>query len=66
MVLEDVDHWYSEDGKLSKTFCEQDDNNIKPDEQDCCSCDEAKYSVSLNKQNPFTSIHFLIHYLYCL
>lgn len=44
MVLEDVDHWYAEDGKLSKTFCEQTDD-IKFDEQDCCSCDEAKYNV---------------------
>lgn len=45
MVLEDADHWYSDDGRLSKTFCEQTDNDIKFEEQDCCSCDEAKYSL---------------------
>ncbi|KAF7283544.1 hypothetical protein GWI33_000285 [Rhynchophorus ferrugineus] len=45
MVLEDAEHWYADDGGLSKTFCEQTDKDIKFDENDCCSCDEAKYSV---------------------
>ncbi|KAJ8913028.1 hypothetical protein NQ315_002043 [Exocentrus adspersus] len=45
MVLEDSEHWYADDGKLSKTFCEQTDEDIKVTDQDCCSCDEAKYSL---------------------
>ncbi|KAJ8945427.1 hypothetical protein NQ318_009883 [Aromia moschata] len=45
MVLEDSEHWYAEDGKLSKTFCEQTDKDLKFDEQDCCACDEAKYNL---------------------
>ncbi|XP_050298607.1 spondin-1 [Anthonomus grandis grandis] len=45
MVLEDAQHWYADDGGLSKTFCEQTDKDIKFDENDCCACDEAKYSL---------------------
>lgn len=45
MVFEDADHWYSEDGKLSKTFCEKTEKDEKFDETDCCACDEAKYNV---------------------
>lgn len=45
MVLEDSQHWYADDGKLSKTFCEQTENDIKYDPEECCACDEAKYKV---------------------
>ncbi|XP_060530657.1 spondin-1 [Cylas formicarius] len=45
MVLEDERHWYADDGSLSKTFCEQTDKDMKYDENDCCACDEAKYSM---------------------
>lgn len=45
MVLEDSNHWYADDGHLSKTFCERTDKDKKFDSEDCCACDEAKYSV---------------------
>lgn len=45
MVLEDELHWYADDGALSKTFCERTERDIKFDPEDCCACDEAKYSV---------------------
>ncbi|KAG5895097.1 hypothetical protein JTB14_036372 [Gonioctena quinquepunctata] len=46
MVFENADHWYSEDDKLSKTLCEQGEDDIQFDaEQDCCACDEAKYNL---------------------
>lgn len=48
MILQDSTHWYADDGNLSKTFCEQTEKDIKFDENDCCACDEAKYSVRLN------------------
>lgn len=51
MVFEDPDHWYADDGKLTKTFCEQTEKEQKVSEDDCCACDEAKYSV----RNIFTS-----------
>lgn len=47
MILEDSQHWYADDGGLSKTFCEQTEKDVKYDEEDCCACEEAKYSVSL-------------------
>lgn len=46
MVLENAEHWYADDGGLSRTFCERTDKDIKFDENDCCACEEAKYSVS--------------------
>ncbi|KAF2905119.1 hypothetical protein ILUMI_01056 [Ignelater luminosus] len=45
MVLEDASHWYADDGELSKTVCEQTDKDKKFDQEDCCACDEAKYSL---------------------
>ncbi|KAL1506661.1 hypothetical protein ABEB36_005985 [Hypothenemus hampei] len=45
MILEDAEHWYAEDGGLSKTFCEQTEKDIKFDENDCCACEEAKYGL---------------------
>ena len=46
MVLEDSTHWYADEGNLSKTFCEQTEQDVKFDENnDCCACDEAKYNV---------------------
>jgi hypothetical protein len=45
MVLEDSTHWYADEGNLTKTFCEQTAKDVKFDESDCCSCDEAKYSI---------------------
>ncbi|XP_057657573.1 spondin-1 [Diorhabda carinulata] len=44
MVLENADTWFSEDGKLTKTFCEQKDEDVQY-EDDCCACDEAKYNL---------------------
>ncbi|CAH1988433.1 unnamed protein product [Acanthoscelides obtectus] len=57
MVYEDPDHWYSEDGKLLKTICEQTDKDVVLDENDCCACDEAKYNLIFegiwsNKSHP--------------
>ncbi|XP_066146620.1 spondin-1 [Euwallacea fornicatus] len=46
MVLEDEYHWYADDGGLSKIFCEQTEKDIKYDENDCCACEEAKYSLT--------------------
>lgn len=46
MVLEDASHWYADDGELSKTVCEQTEKDRKFDQEDCCACDEAKYSVN--------------------
>lgn len=46
MILEDPTHWYAEDGTLTKTFCEMTPDEIEDlDENKCCACDEAKYSV---------------------
>ncbi|XP_044255568.1 spondin-1 [Tribolium madens] len=45
MVLQDSTHWYADEGNLTKTFCEQTEKDIKLDENDCCACDEAKYSM---------------------
>lgn len=46
MVLEDSSHWYAEDGALTKTFCEMtSDEAEKLDDNRCCACDEAKYSM---------------------
>ncbi|KRT84807.1 hypothetical protein AMK59_501 [Oryctes borbonicus] len=45
MVLEDEHHWYADDGALSKTFCEQTERDVKFDAEDCCACDEAKYTM---------------------
>lgn len=47
MILEDNEHWYSQDGELTKTICEQSEDSIKFDDSDCCACDEAKYNVSI-------------------
>lgn len=43
MVLEDRNHWYADDGQLSLELCEQTER-VTQDE--CCACDEAKYTVS--------------------
>ncbi|XP_015593470.1 spondin-1 [Cephus cinctus] len=48
MVMEGSGNWYAEDGTLKKTLCEKTPNNdrsIRDDE--CCACDEAKYSLTL-------------------
>lgn len=45
MILQDSRNWYSEEGQLSQTLCEQSDRDLKFDEFDCCACDEAKYNV---------------------
>ncbi|BES98927.1 serine-type endopeptidase inhibitor activity [Nesidiocoris tenuis] len=48
-VQEHVDVWYQDDGPLSKTLCEdiQQNNEEQPVVNDpCCACDEAKYEVS--------------------
>ncbi|XP_022913341.1 spondin-1 [Onthophagus taurus] len=45
MVLEDSKRWFADEGKLSKTFCEQTENDLKFNPDDCCACDEAKYNL---------------------
>ncbi|KAB0799833.1 hypothetical protein PPYR_07713 [Photinus pyralis] len=45
MVLEDAERWFAEDGALSRTVCEQTESDKKFDPDDCCACDEAKYSL---------------------
>ncbi|VEN50654.1 unnamed protein product, partial [Callosobruchus maculatus] len=48
-VVESVDIWFSEDGELTKSLCEE-----SPDSEDtqpkilrqCCTCDEAKYELT--------------------
>lgn len=47
MVFEDANNWFADDGKLTKIFCERNEENLKFDENDCCACDEAKYNVSI-------------------
>lgn len=54
MVLEDSTHWFADEDRLSKTFCEQTDKDLKLDDNDCCSCDEAKYSVNNHLSIIFT------------
>lgn len=47
-VIEHRDVWFMDDGPLSKTFCEDDQNSVdvQPLIMDpCCACDEAKYEV---------------------
>ncbi|CAB0004339.1 unnamed protein product, partial [Nesidiocoris tenuis] len=47
-VQEHVDVWYQDDGPLSKTLCEdiQQNNEEQPVVNDpCCACDEAKYEL---------------------
>ncbi|CAG9765548.1 unnamed protein product [Ceutorhynchus assimilis] len=43
MVLENAEHWFADEGGLSKTFCEQTDQF---DASDCCACEEAKYTLT--------------------
>lgn len=50
MVTVDHQHWYADDGNLTKQICEQTDNDIKHDPEDCCACDEAKYKVQTASQ----------------
>lgn len=52
MVLTDKDSWYADEGTLSKKLCEitpeylRGEEDIEGNSLECCSCDEAKYSVS--------------------
>nr|XP_023022281.1 kunitz-type protease inhibitor 2-like [Leptinotarsa decemlineata] len=56
-VVESVDTWFSEEGKLSRVLCEE-----SPDSDDtqpkilkhCCTCDEAKYEVNFLKKTTFS------------
>ncbi|XP_017766480.1 PREDICTED: spondin-1 [Eufriesea mexicana] len=46
MVLENNVRWYAEDGGLTKTFCEMATDEAETLQEDkCCACDEAKYSL---------------------
>lgn len=51
MLLQDSRNWYSEEGQLSQTLCEQNERDLKFDEFDCCACDEAKYNVRISHLN---------------
>lgn len=48
MIYEGKDSWYADAGGLSKIVCEQKEDKTKKSmsEDECCACDEAKYSVS--------------------
>ncbi|KAK4887775.1 hypothetical protein RN001_004046 [Aquatica leii] len=45
MLLEESSRWFADDGHLSKTVCEQSDNDRRLNPDDCCACDEAKYNL---------------------
>lgn len=50
MVLVDNDTWFADDGMLSKVFCEfgkrpNDEEHVEENYKECCTCDEAKYTV---------------------
>lgn len=51
MVFVDRDNWYADDDGLSKKICEitpaylRGTEDINSNSQECCSCDEAKYTV---------------------
>ncbi|XP_022902529.1 spondin-1 isoform X2 [Onthophagus taurus] len=48
-VVESVDRWYSDDGKLTKILCaeSQDNEDYQPPIlEECCACHEAKYEVT--------------------
>lgn len=61
MIFEDSTHWYAEDGALTKTFCEMTSDEVeKLDDNKCCACDEAKYSV-----NYYFLSHLLSSILFC-
>lgn len=49
MIYEGKDDWYSDAGGLTKIICEETADKVKKvlDDDECCACDEAKYSVSL-------------------
>lgn len=48
MIYEGKDAWYADAGGLTKIVCEQKPNAKKKmlNNDECCACDEAKYSVS--------------------
>lgn len=48
MIYEGKDSWYMEAGGLTKIICEQKVDKAKSvlAGDECCACDEAKYSVS--------------------
>lgn len=49
MVYESAEKWYADDGALTKIICQANANDIDAEKpvNECCACDEAKYSVSL-------------------
>lgn len=48
MIYEGKDAWYSDVGGLTKIICEEKVDKAKKmlANDECCACDEAKYSVS--------------------
>ena len=48
MIYEGKDAWYSDVGGLTKIICEEKVDKTKKmlANDECCACDEAKYSVS--------------------
>jgi hypothetical protein len=48
MIYEGKDAWYSEAGGLTKIVCEERADKARKvlADDECCACDEAKYSVS--------------------
>lgn len=47
-IVESMDVWYSEEGDLVKTLCEEttDSTEVQPEIlEECCACQEAKYEV---------------------
>jgi hypothetical protein len=57
MIYEGKDAWYSEAGGLTKIICEEKADKVKKvlTNDECCACDEAKYSVS------YCTLYFLQH-----
>lgn len=55
MIYEGRDAWYADAGGLTKIVCEQKANMKKKvlNNDECCACDEAKYSVSRRKSKQF-------------
>lgn len=47
-IIEHRDHWYKDDGLLTREFCEDEevqDDYISNILETCCACTEAKYEV---------------------
>ncbi|KAL3267359.1 hypothetical protein HHI36_011490 [Cryptolaemus montrouzieri] len=69
MVLRNPFNWFADEGGLSKTICELTERDKKADPDECCSCDEATYSLVFeglwsNQTHPkdFPTLLWLTHF----